>query len=167
MDHIDRDEAVARVVAERGDSACLICALRDGAFGPSLTLARTVDATVLLTRRALRRGHLLVIANEHVTSFSAIDLDAWLAMNRLAHRAARALEASLRPLRCYVASLGAVTSELPMTSSHLHLHVVPVSSPDDKPSTVLTWERGILVASEDEWRAIHRELLAAWDAALT
>jgi diadenosine tetraphosphate (Ap4A) HIT family hydrolase len=161
---VSRDEAIDRLTAERGavDVSCLICALRDGSTGPTYELARSAHATVLLPRYALRRGHILVIANDHVTSFTDLSLSTWEEMNRLAFHAARVLEHSLRPLRCYVASLGAPAPDLLMTSPHVHLHVVPIHSAEDKPSTVLSWGRGVLIGEEEEWIELRRELTAAW-----
>lgn len=45
-----------------------------------------------------------------------------------------------------------------MSSPHLHLHVIPIYEPDDKPSRVLTWEHGVLVLSDAELAALAAEL---------
>lgn len=159
---VSRNEALTRIAAERGSTPCLMCALRDGSTGPTYALAQTPHARVLLTRYALRRGHLLVIADRHATSFAELGPAAWEEMSRLAFHAACVLERAIRPLRCYVASLGAPRSDLLMSSPHLHMHVVPIHAEDDKPSTVLTWEQGVLVGEEDEWDELRRELAASW-----
>jgi len=159
---IDREEAKARIEVERAGAPCLICALRDGRAGPTYALARAERAVVILTRYALREGHLLVLAREHVTTFTELDLETWEEMSRLAFRAARALERALSPLRCFVASLGAPRPDLLMSSPHHHLHVVPIYAADDKPSAVLCWDRGVLVAEEAEWAELCRALAAAW-----
>lgn len=72
-------------------------------------------------------------------------------------------ERALRSARCYVASLGAASDDLPMTSPHLHLHVIPIYKAEDKPSAVLTWDRGVTIADEEEWAELHRILLGAWE----
>jgi diadenosine tetraphosphate (Ap4A) HIT family hydrolase len=162
MHLISRADAIARIEVERAGAPCLICALVRSAAGPTYALSRTERATVILTRYALRRGHLLVLAREHATSFTELAPETWEDMNRLAFHAARVLERTLAPLRCYVASLGAPRPDLLMSSPHAHLHVVPLHAAEDKPSTVLRWDTGVLVAEEAEWAELHRELAAAW-----
>jgi len=162
MHLISRDEAIARIEIERAGAPCLICALRDGKAGPTYALARSERAAVILTRYALRRGHLLVIAAEHATSFTELAPETWEEMSRLAFHAARLLERTLSPLRCYVASLGSPRPDLLMSSPHSHLHVVPLYAVEDKPSTVLRWDTGVVTAEEAEWAELHRALAAAW-----
>lgn len=159
---VPRDEAISLIAMERGDAPCLMCALRDGSTGPTYVIARTAHATVILPRYALRRGHLLVIADQHATSFAELDPASWVEMSTLAFRAAQVLERTLGPLRCYIASLGAPSPDLVMTSPHIHLHVVPIHALEDKPSTVLSWARGVVIGDDAELEELRRELAAAW-----
>lgn len=160
---IPRERAVAEITAARGASPCLVCALRDGVAGPRHVLAAGARTTVLLPHYAVRWGHTLILINEHVTRFEELSAETWQEATGLVLCAARALERALRPARCYVASLGAASDDLPMTSPHLHLHVIPIYQAEDKPSAVLTWDRGVTVADEEEWAELHRILLAAWE----
>jgi diadenosine tetraphosphate (Ap4A) HIT family hydrolase len=105
-----------------------------------------------------------VLADAHVTRFEALPLETWEQMARLAHAAARALERALQPTRCYVASLGTAIEDLPMTSPHLHVHVVPLHDPAARPSSVLSWEQGVLAFDEADVAELAHQLLAVWDA---
>ena len=66
----------------------------------------------------------------------------------------------LAPARCYVASLG-TDADVPMSSPHVHLHVVPVER-DERPRDVLTWEHGVLVPSDVDLADLAARLRAAW-----
>jgi diadenosine tetraphosphate (Ap4A) HIT family hydrolase len=155
---IPRDEAIARIEGLRGAQTCVVCALFEGRFGDPLVVARGERASVLLPRYAVRWGHALVAIHHHVEAFTELEDAAWLEASALALAAARAIEHELAPLRCYVASLGTARSDLPMTSPHLHLHVIPTYDPEDRPSAVLTWEHGVTVAEESEWSALLERL---------
>jgi len=137
---------------------CLICALRDGALGDPLVIARAEGCTALLPRYALRRGHVMVLLDQHVERMSDVDAGLWQRVTALAHGAACTLERVLQPARCYVASLGTSRTDLPMTSPHIHVHVIPIEDADAKPSRVLTWEHGVFVADEAEWQALRVQL---------
>jgi diadenosine tetraphosphate (Ap4A) HIT family hydrolase len=139
--------AVERVLRERGDSACLMCALAEGALGPRADLYVDEHTIAFLSRYPLRIGHALIAPRAHVTSFEMLDPEVFADMARQAHRVARALERELAPKRVYVASLG-TTRDVPMSSPHLHLHVIPVDGDDERPSSVLTWEHGVYDISE-------------------
>ncbi len=161
MNRISRGEAVERASAERGSAPCLVCAILGGSAGRVFPVLRGDRATVVLARYALRPGHLLVLAHRHATRFQDLPPAEWIEMAGLAHRAARALEREVDAARCYVASLGADSPEAPMSSPHLHLHVVPLASPDEKPSAVLTWSEGVYVDTPENWSALQARLEAA------
>ena len=159
---ISRSEALELLGRQRRADGCLLCALRDGELGSPLLIAESEHTVVLLPRYATRWGHLMVVLRRHVTTFAELSDEAWREATTLALAAARTIEATLSPLRCYVASLGAPRGDLPMTSPHLHLHVIPIYDHDDKPATVLTWSNGVLVADEPEWEALRQQLRDAW-----
>jgi diadenosine tetraphosphate (Ap4A) HIT family hydrolase len=161
---IPREQAIAEITAARGEVSCLMCALRDGALDETepLVLERSARTTVLLPRYGVRWGHVLVVLNRHVTRFGDLDAEIWREACDQAYRAARALETALAPARCFVASLGSSGAIAPMTSPHLHLHVIPVHGPDERPSSVLTWESGVTVGDDAERAELRRVLLAAW-----
>ena len=159
---IDRAEALRRIRREGGDYACLMCALRDGRFGPLTVLHQDPLALVTLPRYVTRWGHVLVLLRSHVTQFSAVSPGDWLHLCALAHRAARAAEQALRTRRCFVASTGSSGGELTQSSEHLHLHVLPIVDPDDRPGSVFSWRDGVLVASDDEWEDLRQRYTATW-----
>jgi diadenosine tetraphosphate (Ap4A) HIT family hydrolase len=165
---IPYDEAVERIRAERtdGGDGCVVCALRDGRAGPRFEIARGAATTTLVSRYARRFGHVLVLLDAHVTRLSDVPEGVWLEACAHAWRAARVLERELGALRCYTGSFGSSKgTELPLSSSHVHLHVIPIYDEDDRPSQVLTSANGLVVADDAEWRALHARLVAAWNAA--
>lgn len=141
---LDRAAAVA-LLAEEAPPGCFVCALAEGP-----TVARGEHAALVVPRFQLRPAHVMVVMRRHVTTFAATERAAWLEATDLAWRAARALERVLEPARCYVASLGTAREDVPMSSPHLHLHVIPLQDPDERPREVLTWGRGVLVATDAE-----------------
>jgi diadenosine tetraphosphate (Ap4A) HIT family hydrolase len=146
---IDRDEALVRIRAEGGGFSCLMCALRDGRFGPLFLLHQDERALVLLPRYVRRWGHVLVLLREHLT--------------RLTHRSARVIEGTLAPRRCYLASTGSSGGELTQSSEHMHLHIIPILDPDDRPAAVFSWSDGIFVGSDDELTALRDRYAGAWN----
>jgi diadenosine tetraphosphate (Ap4A) HIT family hydrolase len=161
MKRLSRADAICRASAERAASGaeCLICGLLSGSLGRRRALVCRRRASLLLTEYPVRWGHLMVALNDHVTSFSELDPAAFAEATDLAREAAALLEQIFRPARCYVASLGAADDRL-ITTAHLHLHVVPVEDPDDRPCRVFTWERGIVSAEPAEWDALEARLRA-------
>ena len=156
---LPREEAIARIHAERDPrEPCLVCALRDGVAGPRYVLAETKHTVTVLTRYPVRWGHALVLLREHATTFTSVNREAWSELADESRRIARGVERALSPKRCYVASLGSVDDSLPMTSSHLHMHVIPIYDASDRPGTVLRWNDGVLSAERDEWEALQARL---------
>jgi diadenosine tetraphosphate (Ap4A) HIT family hydrolase len=159
---LEREEALVRIRREGGDFACLMCALRDGVFGAPFLLHEDARALVLLPRYIRRWGHVLVMLREHRTTFEELGEADWLHMTGLAYRAARVVESSLKPLRCYVASTGSSGGELVQSSRHMHLHVLPITDPDDRPARVFSWSEGIAVGSDEEMKALLEGYRGPW-----
>jgi diadenosine tetraphosphate (Ap4A) HIT family hydrolase len=159
---ITRAEALARIRAEGGDPPCLMCAIRDGRVGPRYTIAEDDEALVLLPRYVRRWGHVLVMPRVHVTTYTAVDRGLWARVGALAHRAACVVERVMAPRRCYVASTGSSAGELTQSSAHLHVHVIPLYSPEDRPADVFSWADGIYVGEPDEWASLRARYLEAW-----
>ena len=65
--------------------------------------------------------------------------------------------------RVYVASLGSAKQRA-MTFPHHHLHVVPTYRGDrrDRPASVFTWERGVVVPTDAELRRLRETIQRAW-----
>jgi diadenosine tetraphosphate (Ap4A) HIT family hydrolase len=159
---IPRDEALRRIVAEGGNPPCLMCAIVERRVGDVHAIHEDDEILVMLPRYVRRWGHVLVVPKPHVTTFSAVDPALWARTGRVALEAARTVERVLRPLRCYMASTGSTAGERTQTSMHLHVHVIPLGDPDDKPSDVFSWADGVLVGEPDEWRALQRRYREAW-----
>jgi diadenosine tetraphosphate (Ap4A) HIT family hydrolase len=98
----------------------------------------------------------------HATSFVDIDDATWSETNALALRAARIAERVLAPRRCYVASTGSSAGELTQSSTHLHIHVVPLYEPDDRPADIFSWAAGVFVAEDEEWQELRQRYLAVF-----
>jgi len=159
---ISRGEALARIQQEGGRPTCLMCAVRDRKVGDVYTVFEDDEMLVMLPRYVRRWGHIMIMPKEHVTSFAEVDPLLWARTNRLAHRAARVIEQVQRPIRCYVASTGSSAGELTQSSEHLHIHVIPLYLPDDKPSAIFSWQEGIYVAEPEEWEDLRSRYVAAW-----
>ena len=160
---ITREEALARIVEEGGRPACLMCAVRDRLVGDVHAVFEDAELLVLLPRYVRRWGHLMVLPKPHVTSFSEVDPRLWARANALAHRCAAVIERVRAPRRVYVASTGSSAGELTQSSMHLHIHVVPLYEPDDKPSSIFSWREGVLVGAPSEYRALRDAYAEAWD----
>lgn len=161
---IDRAEALRRIREECGDPPCLMCAILEGRAGAVYVVHEDAAATVMLPRYVRRWGHAMVIPKVHVTSFTAVDPELWATCSRLAHRAARMVEAVMQPRRCYLASTGSSAGELTNTSRHLHIHVIPLYTADDKPSDIFSWTQGVYVGDPEEWGALLGRYREAWRA---
>jgi histidine triad (HIT) family protein len=167
---IPKDEAVARVERERQSWAgragerCLMCELIER-VSPEDRLAESADCLVMMSRYPRAWGHLLVVPRVHTTSFRHLDDRTWAEISSLAARAARALESTLEPARCYVASLGTAATDIPMSSPHLHVHVIPVQDPEVSPSRMLSWDAGVWEGSAQEWSDLRVRLSEGWSQA--
>jgi diadenosine tetraphosphate (Ap4A) HIT family hydrolase len=131
---------------------CAICAR---AAGPVHPLYENERQLVILPRYVRRWGQVMVIPKAHATTYAEIGEAAWSEASTLALRAARAAESILAPRRCYLASTGSAAGELTQSSTHLHIHVIPLYDPDDRPADVFSWASGVYVAENAEWEALR------------
>ncbi len=159
---IARAEALERIKKERGEAACLMCAICDRAAGPVHAIFEDDAHLVILPRYVRRWGQVMVIPKLHTTTFAEVDEAAWSTLNALVLGAARAAEKVMQPRRCYLASTGSSAGELVQSSMHLHVHVIPLHEPDDKPADIFSWTNGVLVAEESEWKDLLRRYQAVW-----
>jgi diadenosine tetraphosphate (Ap4A) HIT family hydrolase len=155
---ITREEAIARLEREP-IVACRLCAILDTR---DQVLAEAELASVIVSRFPVRWGQLIVIPHAHVERFSEVSPLAWAETSMLAFRAASVIERVLSPSRCYVASLGTSERGVPMSFPHLHVNVIPVHDPSERPREVLTWQHGVLDADPAAWRALYDRLRDAW-----
>ncbi len=156
---VTRDEALRLL----RDVPCAMCELADDAHAPDDIVASTPHALVRLDRFAAAHGHLMVVLRAHETAVERLPYDAWEALQRLAWRASRVLADEVSPRRVWVASLGA-PDPLPMSSPHVHVHVVPVFGEGEaaRPARVLSWSEGVTVYDDAEARALVAALRARW-----
>jgi diadenosine tetraphosphate (Ap4A) HIT family hydrolase len=162
---IPRAEALDRIRREGGEPECLMCAILDRRVGPVHVVYEDEAMLVMLPRYVRRWGHAMVVLKAHVTSYTEVELAVWLEANRLALVTARVIEHVQRPRRCYVASTGSSAgAELTQTSRHLHVHVIPLYEPDDKPADIFSWSEGVYVGEPEEWEALAASYRAVWAA---
>jgi len=143
-------------------SACVMCALANGASRPAL-VAESAHGAVLLDRFGCRYGHLMVVAKQHIERASLLEWAVYADLQRLVFDATQVIDACFKPARVFTATLGAAV-ELPQTYSHYHVHVIPVYETDERarPARVLSWSEGVVVYDDAEAEAICRQLVEAW-----
>ena len=161
---ISREQALAAIRRELGEPKCLMCAICAREAGPVHTVHEDGELLVSLPLYVRRWGHVMVTPKVHVTSYAEVDPQLWARCNARALQAARMVERVRRPRRCYMASTGSSGAELTQTSRHLHIHVIPIYDPDDRPSSVFSWSEGVYVGSPKEWAALLHDYRQEWDA---
>jgi diadenosine tetraphosphate (Ap4A) HIT family hydrolase len=159
---IPRQEALDRIRTEGGSPPCLMCAIRERRVGETYAVYEDDEILVLLPRYVRRWGHVVVMPQAHVISYTEVDAPLWARINAEALRAARMLERIREPRRIYVTSTGSSAGELTQSSLHLHVHVIPLYDSDDRPADVFSWQAGVYVAEHDEWEALRLEYAQAW-----
>ena len=159
---ISRDEAIQRIRIERGDEPCLMCAIVSRRAGPVYALHEDDEHLVSLPVYVRRWGQILVTPKAHITSYTEVDPNVWARTSALALRAARLVEQVRAPRRIYLASTGSSAGELVNCSVHLHVHVVPLYEPDDKPADIFSWQTGIYVGEPSEWEALREQYTCSW-----
>ena len=162
-----KEAALARLTAHKhellaGGGGCVMCALANGG-ARSMLVAESAHGAVLLDRYGCRRGHLLVVAKQHVERASALDWETFVDLQRLVFDATSVVDAHFKPARVFTATLGAAV-ELPQTFPHYHVHVIPVYETDERarPARVLSWSEGVVVYDDAEADGICRELRQGW-----
>jgi len=159
---ISRDEALRRIRAEGGQPSCLMCSIIERQVGQVYAIHEDDTSLVMLPRYVRRWGHVMIVPKEHITNFTAASAALWAETSALAHRAAQMVEAVMHPKRCYMASTGSSAGELTQTSRHLHVHVIPLYTADDRPSDIFSWSAGVYVGEPTEWHDLQRRYVDAW-----
>jgi diadenosine tetraphosphate (Ap4A) HIT family hydrolase len=162
---ISRAEALARIVHDAQHPACLMCAIIEREAGPVHVIFEDAEQLITLPLYVRRWGHVMVVPKLHVVDYDEVDPELWARTSRLAHQAARMVERVMRPRRCYMASTGSSSGEeLIQTSRHLHIHVIPIYEPDDRPGSVFSWSDGVYVGEPEEWTELLARYRAEWSA---
>ncbi|HEY3903528.1 MAG TPA: HIT family protein [Streptosporangiaceae bacterium] len=141
---------------------CFICAILAGHPDyPHHDIYRDDETIAFLVHRPTLLGHCLVAPRRHIESWTdELDEAGFLALQRVVHRVARAVAATVPTERMYSLSLGSQQG-----NSHLHWHVAPL--PPGVPYReqqfhALMAENGVLDVSDrsqaDLARAIGRRL---------
>ncbi|HFE46048.1 MAG TPA: HIT family protein [Nannocystis exedens] len=159
---ISRDQALQQIRAEGGQPSCLMCSIIDRQVGPVYAIHEDTSSLVMLPRYVRRWGHVMIVPKKHITNFTAASAPLWAETSALAHRSAQMVEAVMKPRRCYMASTGSSAGELTQTSRHLHVHIIPLYTADDKPSDIFSWSAGVYVGEPEEWRELQRRYVDAW-----
>jgi diadenosine tetraphosphate (Ap4A) HIT family hydrolase len=139
-----------------------MCAVVARRCGPVTALFEDEATLVSLPLFARTWGHVIVTPKRHVERLGSIAASEWAALGAFAHQAAAAIESALEPRRVFVAATGSAAGELTNCSVHVHLHVVPVFEPGDRPSEVFSWQSGVLRGDDAERTALAARLSAAW-----
>ena len=167
MKILTKEAALAQLAEHKhellaGRSACVMCALANGA-SRSMLVAESAYGAVLLDRFGCRYGHLMVVAKQHIERANSLKWAVYVDLQRLVFDATSVIDAHFKPARVFTATLGAAV-ELPQTYSHYHVHVIPVYETDERarPARVLSWSEGVVVYDDAEAEAICRELAEAW-----
>lgn len=160
---ITRDEALALMQSERTGPECLMCAVHARCAGTVYSVFESEEFLVFLPRFVRRWGHVIVSLKPHVRRFSEVPWPLWMRANHFAWRAARMVERTQSPIRVYVTSSGSSAGELTQSSSHIHIHVIPVYDTEDRPGDVFSWQPGVLVGEHDEWVALQGVYVPEWE----
>jgi diadenosine tetraphosphate (Ap4A) HIT family hydrolase len=155
---ISRELAAVRAAGERPPGSCLVCAILAGSAGPVHVLHQGRSVRAVLNRYPRGWGQAMVLLERHVTRFEHLREEEWAEASSAALALARRMELELRPLRVYVSSLGSPRGDLALSTPHLHVHVDPIFSQDDRPSTVFSSEAGLLEADPEDWEALRGRL---------
>jgi diadenosine tetraphosphate (Ap4A) HIT family hydrolase len=152
--------AIARVLAEREETGCLVCAILGGRAGPVHVLHEGSSTRTVLSRYPRHWGQTMVLVKPHITRFSELAHEQWIEATSAAYTAARRIEEALGPVRCFVSCLGTARTDLPMSCPHIHVHIDPIYDRNERPSEVFTLDQGVLEAEDHEWQALRERL--AW-----
>ncbi|HZM43014.1 MAG TPA: HIT family protein [Acidimicrobiales bacterium] len=143
---------------------CFVCAIARGdeAFPAQVVLRDERHIAFLPTFHVLR-GYVLVAPLDHREGVAGdFSLDEYLALQRVVHRIARALEATVPTERVYILSLGSRDG-----NAHVHWHVaaLPPGVPYDEQQfrALMVETKGVLVLTAGEQADLAERLRATLD----
>ncbi len=139
---------------------CLMCRLvKDN----NLVIFDDEHTVVFLSAYPRFWGHAIVSLKRHVHYFSDLNEEEYRSLFENARKVAIAIENTLKPLRTYIASIGATENKI-NTCPHIHVNVIPIYDKDIKPSQVFTWENGVYTGTEIEWEQLKTNFQNAMNA---
>lgn len=156
---ISRQEALEKINNTLKKGECLVCHILDS--NSKYVLNKGKYTTTVLSEYPRTWGQTMVLLNSHKTTISEITKEEWEELTENTRAAAVVLESVLKPLRCYIASLGS-TENLPNTCPHIHFNVIPIYNSSDTPSGIFTWEQGVVSAEKEEWIELFNKLKYEW-----
>lgn len=134
---------------------CVFCALPEReADRENRVLARSDRSFVILNNAPYNPGHCMVIPNDHVADYEALDDETLLDHARLKARTFDALRAALQP-DGFNAGLNLGEGSGGSIGDHLHTHVVPRWSGDTNFMPILSETKVIVEALDDTYDALH------------
>jgi diadenosine tetraphosphate (Ap4A) HIT family hydrolase len=149
MPHIiSRQQAIDKISNTLKQGECVVCSILKS--NSKYVLHKGRYTTILLSEYPRTWGQTMILLNTHKTAVSETTQEEWDELTANVRKSTIILEKVLKPLRCYISSLGA-SENLPNTCPHLHFNVLPIYSSDDKPSDIFTWRDGLYAAEEWEW----------------
>jgi diadenosine tetraphosphate (Ap4A) HIT family hydrolase len=157
---IDREQALKKISNALPGGECLACWLLQS--NAKYILHKGLHTTVLLTEFPRTWGQTMVVLNTHKVSVSETTTNEWLEFMINVKLATTAIENALKPLRCYVASLGS-TKNLHHTCPHLHFNIQPIYNETDRPEEIFTWKNGLYDGSKAEWGNLVAALKQEWN----
>lgn len=152
---ISRQEAIEKINKTIDKGECLVCNILS--TNNNYVLDKGKHTTIVLSKYPRTWGQTMVLLNDHKESISQLTKEEWSELLEMTRKYTVRIETVLRPLRCYVASLGA-TENLPNTCPHIHFNIIPIYDQNDKPIDIFTWEKGVYKGTEKEWEVLLDQL---------
>ena len=153
---ISRQEALDKISLKLKQNECLVCSILKQ--GSKYVLNKGKYTTTVLSEYPRTWGQTMILLNEHKTSVSELTGEEWDELSQQTRKTAVTIEKVLKPLRCYISSLGA-TENLPNTCPHVHFNILPIYNAQDKPSDIFSWSGGVYAADSVEWEELYLKLL--------
>lgn len=157
---VDLDSYVERV----RNGPCFVCGIANGTHDlPTHVVFDDGRHIAFLPNRHVLRGYVLVAPRDHRESIAdEFTTDEYLELQRIVHRIARALSASVPTERIYILSLGSNQG-----NAHVHWHIaaLPPGIPYDEQqyAALMVETKGVLDLSGDEQAALAARIRAAID----
>ena len=147
-----------RYIRRSREGPCFVCAILQG--HPNYShhdVYEDNDFIAFLARYPSLLGHCIVAPKRHVESWvHELDEDAFLALQRVAHRVAKAVAASVPTERMYSLSLGSAQG-----NAHLHWHVAPLPPGvpyEQQQYHALMSENGVLNVDDESQAALAQTI---------